>query len=115
MRARRCRDAARELGLSTRRIEQLARLHPEIVRGFRPLLVDVAALRELRAASPAALASAALRVLEFQWPKLADQHRTPEVAFLLLIDQLHPELRSARSYPASLRRLRERAGLPPDP
>lgn len=61
------------------------------------------------------MASAALQVIEFQWPKVAEQHRTVEVAMLLLISEMHPELRSVRTYPEPLRRLRERAGLPPEP
>jgi hypothetical protein len=107
--------AALALGVSDRRVRQLARLHPQIVASERPLRVDVAALREIRGASPAALASAALHVCEALVPKLAPANRTPEVLLLLLIDQLHPELRAARFYPEPLRRLRERAGLPPEP
>jgi hypothetical protein len=108
-------DAARELGISARRVRQLAALHPQVIAGERPLRVDVSALREIRGGSPGATAAAALHVIEFTWPKIADEHRTVEVFTLLLIDQLHPELRSASRYPEPLRRLRARAGLPADP
>jgi hypothetical protein len=115
MRARRCRDAARELGLSPRRVRQLARLHPRVIASERPLRVRVDELREIRGASPAAMATAALKVIEMQWPKVAEANQRPEVLALLLIAELHPELRSARRYPEPLRTLRMRAGLPPDP
>lgn len=108
-------DAASELGITPRRVRQLAGLHPQIVVSERPLRVDVAALRAIRGASPAALASAALKVLDFDWPKVAEANQRPEVLALLLIAELHPGLRSARRYPEPLRTLRMRAGLPPDP
>jgi hypothetical protein len=108
-------DAARELGISARRVRQLAALHPHVVASERPLRVRVDELREIRGGSPAAMASAALQVIEMQWPKVAEANQRPEVLALLLIAELHPELRSASRYPEPLRRLRQRAGLPPDP
>lgn len=107
--------AARELGITARRVRQLARLHPRCIVSDRPLRVRVDELREIRGASPAALASAALKVLDFDWPKVAEANQRPEVLALLLIAELHPGLRSARRYPEPLRTLRMRAGLPPDP
>jgi hypothetical protein len=107
--------AARELGITARRVRQLARLHPRVIASERPLRVRVDELREIRGASPAAMATAALKVIEMQWPKVAEANQRPEVLALLLIAELHPELRSARRYPEPLRTLRMRAGLPPDP
>src|SRR5690606_32679904 len=91
--------AAHELGLSPRRIRQLARLHPRCIASERPLRVRVDELRAIRGGSPAAMASAALQVIEMQWPKVAEANQRPEVLALLLIAELHPELRSARRYP----------------
>lgn len=108
-------DAGKVLGISTRRIRQLVLLHPRIVASERPLRIYIDELRQIRGGSPATVAAAALHVCESLVPKLADANRTPEVVSLLLIDQLHPELRAARCYPEPLRRLRARAGLTPDP